>query len=644
MTPSTASSASSASSAFWRTATAILVLVGVLALALTASALEPLKVATSWGPVFPLTVAFTGVTQVMLVLVPVIAIPVVTYAGSSMRDHAALTRLLALFVVFVIAMEILVAAADFLTLLIGWEIVGACSWALIGFEWRERIRARAALDAYLTTRLGDLGLYLAAAALFATTGSLRYDALALMHGMPLAIVAGAVIFAAAAKSAQVPFSPWLFSAMQGPTPASALLHSATMVAAGAYLLIRLSPHFDAVAWYGPAVTTVGAVTAVTGGLVALAQHNIKKALAGSTSAQYGLMFIAIGAMAPGAGAMHLVTHAAFKALLFLGAGVVLHAAGTLDLGRISRQRLGARLPQLAWLFLVGALALAAVPPLGSAVSKEGILAAAATAPRAAGLLTVSVLIAGLLSAAYAARLQLLAFGSPATPQPPPGSRSAGIPRRPEMASLAVLALLTVALSVLWIPLVSGRAELLTGSVPQGAPWETFASLATVGLGIAASWLLWRRNLLLSLGLPRAAQRVVAGWFRLPALATLIVVRPMVALSFALAVFDARVVDGGIRVAARIARSLSALLAWWAERGIGGAVTAVARATTRGAIASQSADARLVDASVEAIALGVNRTGNASRRVQSGLAHDYFTLIAEGTVALMMIAALAVWLC
>ena len=131
---------------------------------------------------------------------------------------------------------------------------------------------------------------------------------------------------------------------------------------------------------------------------------------------------------------------------------------------------------------------------------------------------------------------------------------------------------------------------------------------------------------------------------MPALATLIVVRPVVALSSALAVFDARVVDGGIRVAARIARSLSALLAWWAERGIGGAVTAVARATTRGAIASQSADARLVDASVEAIALGVNRTGNASRRVQSGLAHDYFTLIAEGTVALMMIAALAVWLC
>lgn len=638
MTPSTATSA------FWRTGTALLVLLAILAFALTASAGGPVQTTTSWGPTFPLTAAVSGVTRIMLVLVPVIAVPIVTYAGSSMRDHPALTRLLALFVVFVIAMEILVAAADFLTLLIGWEIVGACSWALIGFEWRERIRARAALDAYLTTRLGDLGLYLAAAVLFATTGSLRYDALASLHGTPLAIVAGAVIFAAAAKSAQVPFSPWLFSAMQGPTPASALLHSATMVAAGAYLLIRVSPHFDAVAWYGPAVTTVGAVTAVAGGLVALAQRNLKKALAGSTSAQYGLMFIAIGAMAPGAGAMHLVTHAAFKALLFLGAGVVLHAAGTLDLGRISRQRLGARLPQLAWLFLVGALALAAVPPLGSAVSKEGILAAAATAPRAAGMLTVSVLIASLLSAAYATRLQLLSFGGRPTPQPPPGFGSPGIPGRPEMASLAILALLTVALGVLWMPSVAQRAESLTGSVPQSAPWETLASLATVGLGIAASWLLWQRNLLLSVGLSRATQRVLAGWFRLPALATLIVVRPVLALSSALAVFDARVVDGGIRVAAYMARSLAALLAWWAERGIGGAVSGLARATTRGAIASQSADARLVDASVEAIALGVNRTGSASRRVQSGLAHDYFTLIAEGTVALMMIAALVVWLC
>ena len=637
MTPSTASSA------FWRTAAALLVLLVILAFALTASAGGPVQTTTSWGPTFPLTAALSGITRIMLVLVPVIAIPVVTYAGSSMRDHPALTRLLALFVVFVIAMEILVAAADFLTLLIGWEIVGACSWALIGFEWRERIRARAALDAYLTTRLGDLGLYLAAAVLFATTGSLRYDALALLHGTPLAIVAGAVIFAAAAKSAQVPFSPWLFSAMQGPTPASALLHSATMVAAGAYLLIRVSPHFDAVAWYGPAVTTVGAVTAVAGGLVALAQRNLKKALAGSTSAQYGLMFITIGAMAPGAGAMHLVTHAAFKALLFLGAGVVLHAAGTLDLGLISRQRLGARLPQLAWLFLVGALALAAVPPLGSAVSKEGILAAAATAPRAAGMLTVSVLVAGLLGAAYATRLQMLSFGWPSSARQGDPSTATTF-RRAEMTSLAVLALLTVALGLLWIPSVARRAESLTGAVPQGAPWETLASLATVGLGIAASWLLWRRKLLLSLGLPRAAQRVLAGWFRLPALATLMVVRPVVALSSALAVFDARVVDGGIRVAASMARSLAALLAWWAERGIGGAVTGLARATTRGAIASHSADARLVDASVEAIALGVNRTGSASRRVQSGLAHDYFTLIAEGTVALMMIAALAVWLC
>ncbi|MDQ6634914.1 MAG: NADH-quinone oxidoreductase subunit L [Gemmatimonadota bacterium] len=635
---------STATSALWRTATAVVVLVGILVLAIRASAGELGRVSAIWGPRFQPVAAVDGVTRVMLVLVPVIAIPVVAYAGSSMRSHPALTRLLSLFVVFVIAMEILVVAADFLTLLIGWEIVGACSWALIGFEWRERVRIRAALDAYLTTRLGDLGLYLAAAVLFAATGSLRYDALASLHGMPLAIVAGAVLFAAAAKSAQAPFSPWLFSAMQGPTPASALLHSATMVAAGAYLLIRLSPHFDAVAWYGAAVAILGAVTAVAGGLVALAQRDLKKALAGSTSAQYGLMFVAIGAMAPGAGAMHLVTHAAFKALLFLGAGVVLHAAGTLDLGRISRHRLGARLPQVAGLFGVGALALAAVPPLGSAVSKEGIVAAAAAAPRAAGMLTVSVLLAGLLSAAYATRLQLLTFGGPATRHSQPDSGTARSPERAEMASLAVLALLTVALGVLWSPSVARRAESLTGSVPPGALWETIASLATVGLGISAGWLLWRRDRLLSLGLPRAAQRFVAGWFRLPALATGIVVRPVVALSSALAMFDARVVDEGIRGAVQMARSLTALMAWWGERGIGGAVTGLARAATWGATASQSADARLIDASVEAFAHGVSRAGSASRRIQSGRAHDYYTLIAEGTVALVMIAALAVWLC
>ena len=635
---------STVSSAFWRTAAALLVMLAILVFALTASAGGPVHGAPSWGPTFPLTSAVSGVTQVMLVLVPVIATPVITYAGSSMRDHPALTRLLALFVVFVIAMEILVAAADFLTLLIGWEIVGACSWALIGFEWRDRIRSRAALDAYLTTRLGDLGLYLAAAALFTGTGSLRYDALAQMHGTPLAIVAGAVLFAAAAKSAQVPFSPWLFSAMQGPTPASALLHSATMVAAGAYLLIRLSPHLDAVAWYGMAVTTLGVMTALAGGLVALAQRDLKKALAGSTSAQYGLMFIAIGATAPGAGAMHLATHAAFKALLFLGAGVVMHASGTLDLARISRQQLGLRLPRIAWLFAVGALALAAVPPLGSAFSKEGILAAAATAPHAGRLLPLAVLVAGLLSAAYAARLQLLTFsGAPGT-RGPQDAEGVGTAARPEIASLAVLAFLTLALGALWIPSLARRAETMTGAVPSGRPWETVASLATVGLGIAASALLWRRDRLYSLGLSRTAQRFLAGWLGLPALATRIVVRPVLALSSALATFDARVVDGGLRVAIMMAQSLSEVLAWWGEPGIVGAVTGLARAATWAARASQSVDARVVDAGVEALTHGVSRAGTASRRMQSGLAHDYYTLIAEGTVALVMIAALAVWLC
>ncbi|MDQ2665142.1 MAG: NADH-quinone oxidoreductase subunit L [Gemmatimonadota bacterium] len=625
------------------TLAALTTLLATLSVGMWAAVHAPSAAWLLWGPRLAPRLDVQGLARTMVVLVPLIAVPVVLFAGASGRRDAGLPRLLALLTAFTGLMELLVTAGDFLTLLIAWELVGACSWALIGYQWRDVNRVRAGRDAFLTTRVGDLGLYLAAAAAFAASGSLDFTALGAVRGPALAVVAAGVLLAAAAKSAQLPFSPWLFSAMAGPTPASALLHSATMVAAGAYLLARLAPTLSpAVVWFGPTVALLGLATALAGGLVASVQSDFKKALAGSTSAQYGLMFVAIGAGFPGAAGAHLVTHAAFKALLFLGAGVALHAADTLDLATLARARLGRTITRVALLVGVGTLALAAVPPLGGAYSKEQIVAAAAHASRWSAVLVVGALAAGLLSAFYAARLQLLAFapGQGDVDTTDATILTGATPSTPELASLALLAALSVALGALWLPGVGPAAGLaLGGSLAPGAAWELAASIATVIAGVGAAWLLRRRRMLVTLGLPDAVRAHLAAWLGLPALARQLIVRPTLALANALADFDGRVVDAGVRGAVQVATFTSGVLAWWGERGVDGIVTAVTRTTTRLADASRAVDDQGVDRIVEGLARDVGVVGTASRRLQTGLAHDYYRLAAAGTVVLIVIAAL-----
>ena len=598
-----------------------------------------------WGPQLRPYLAVTGLGRVMVVLVPVIAAPVVGYAAASMRTDPGLPRLLALLVAFTGAMELLVLAGDFLTLLVAWELVGACSWALIGYDWRDAARPRAARDAFLTTRTGDLGLYLAAAAAFAATGSVRFDALTGLAGTDgaltpaLHVVAAGVVLAAAAKSAQLPFAPWLFSAMAGPTAASALLHSATMVAAGAYLLARLAPALAPTNWFGPTGAGLGLATALAGGVVASLQSDLKKALAASTSAQYGLMLVAIGAGFTGAAGLHLIAHAAFKALLFLGAGIALHVAGTLDLDRL---RLGRALPRAAALFAIGALALAAVPPLGAAYSKEQIVAAAVHAPFGRWWLVPGVFAAALLSAFYAGRLYLLAFGP--TDGRPGAPLGVSRPARIELASVGVLAALSVGLGLLWVPAGAQLAGVaIGGRVAEGSAWELAASFAAIVAAAAACWALWRRGALYTLGLHTARREHVAAWFGLPRLAQAAVIAPSLALARMLAAFDERVVDAGIRAAARIATFVSRAAAWWGERGVDGVVTAIVRATERTALGSRVADDRAIDGTVEGIGRGVGAAGRQSRRLQTGLAHHYYVVVAVGALVIAAAAALGPFL-
>ena len=572
--------------------------------------------AFGWGAGLELTLEATGLSLVMALLVPVIAAPVAAYAAFHEPDDG-LGRLVGLLTAFVGAMELLVLAGDLLTLLIGWELVGVLSWALIGFEWRERDKAEAASQAFVPTRFGDLGLFLAAGAAFAATGSMRFDALGGVTGVELDVVAAGVLVAAVAKSGQLPFSPWLFSAMAGPTPVSALLHSATMIAAGAYALARLQPALSAAEWFGPTVVAIGLPTAVAGGAVALLQDHGKRILAASTSAQYGLMFVAVGAGFPGAAGGHLVTQAFFKALLFLAIGVAMQAAGT---GDVTRMRLGRALPVVAASALVGSLALAAVPPLGGAWTKDAIVAAAAEEGLA---VAVAVAVAGALSAAYATRLHLLAFGRGGPAQADP-------PTAVETGAVVFLAAGTVALAALWVPGSAERVEELTG----GDVAEESLALASLGIvAVAAGFLAGRALARRRVAVPAT----MADWLGIPAATKRLVVDPSLALARALATFDQRVVDAGVRAAAWLGAAAGRLLARRDTLTVDAAVEAIGRAAVGVSRRWSRADDRVLDGAAEGIAGGVGAAGQLARRTQTGMAHHYLLMIAGGIAVLAVLA-------
>jgi NADH:ubiquinone oxidoreductase subunit 5 (subunit L)/multisubunit Na+/H+ antiporter MnhA subunit len=374
---------------------------------------------------------------------------------------------------------------------------------------------------------------------------------------------------------------------------------------------------------------VGLITALAGGVVAGVQPHAKRVLAGSTSAQYGLMFVGVGAGSTAAAGAHLVAHALFKSLLFLGAGVAIHAAGS---SRLADMRLGTALRGVAVLSGVGAVALAAVPPLGGAWSKEQIAAAAV---HASGWLGAGIFAAALLSAAYAARYQLLAYG------PSPADRELGhVPGRVELIALAALAAVTVVLSLLWLPAAGQLTEAATlGALVEPAPWELPVGLAVIAAGFAAVWWLWQRGRLATLGLPLRAQAVMADWLGLPAAAQLLVVNPVLALSAALARFDDRVIDAGVRGVVAGARLLSRLASLRGEWTFDGAVRGLAGAVMAAAAGSRAADDRGIDAAVEQAAAGVGAVGGRSRQLQTGLSHHYYVIIGAGVLAGVVVLAL-----
>jgi len=356
-----------------------------------------------WDPLSALmTLVVTGVGALIHV-----------FAVGYMRDDERFHRFFAYLNLFAASMLTLVLAGNFAMLFLGWELVGLCSYLLIGFWFTKRSAAAAAKKAFIVNRVGDFGFVVGLMLVFASFGTLSYAGVlerAESVLSPGAATAVALLFllGAAGKSAQIPLYVWLPDAMEGPTPVSALIHAATMVTAGVYMIARSAPIFELSPAAQATTATIGALTALWAASIALAQRDIKKVLAYSTISQLGYMFMAVGAAAHVAGIFHLMTHAFFKALLFLGAGSVIHAMG----GEQDMHKMGGllrKMPVTATAMGAGTLAIAGMPPLAGFWSKDEILASAFARGGWFQVLFAVGLVTAAVTAFYMTRQWVLVF-------------------------------------------------------------------------------------------------------------------------------------------------------------------------------------------------------------------------------------------
>lgn len=559
----------------------------------------------------PFSLGMDGLSLALAVTVCVVTTCVLAAVPAQVAQRRA--RLCGWLLLFLSSVLLTLAARSLLPLLAGWELMGAASWLLIGHDLRSARAAASATTALLTTRALDLGLYLAAGAALAGSGSLELDALTRLDGWPLHAAALGIAAAALGKAAQLPVSFWLSRAMDGPSPVSALLHSAAMVAMGGYLLVRTAPVLASSGWADDVVAWTGVATAVLLGLVALAQRDLKQLLAASTASQLGFVVLAAGIGARGAGATHLVAHAAVKSLLFLAAGLWLHALGTKDLGRLRGAAL--RTPAVGLLAALGLASLGGLPPLALWGSKDSVLTAA---EESSTPLYLAALVATGVSAAYAARALAVVLRHTAEPRVPVASR-AWLPLVPLAVGAATLAVLVGSgIRSRFGALVGGDVEAsLNGLVVS----------ALLALAVAAA--VWPVAEQLPDRLPAAA----GSWLHLEGAAHLLAVRPVLALSRATAAFDDRVLDRGVEGAARTARGLSLRLAAFDDRAVDAAVEASGVGTLRLARGSAFVDEAGIDrAVVGGLARGFRRLGEAARRPQTGQLHQYYAQAAAVLVA------------
>jgi len=448
-----------------------------------------------------LSVLVDPLSILMMLIVSGVGALIVGYSIGYMDADVEERRYFAYMSLFVFSMLLLVQAGNLLLLLVGWGLVGLCSYLLIGYHHERPAAVAAAKKAFIMNAVGDATMALAFFLLIQRTGSLSFDSAFQWAAGPAGswavnLVALGLLGGAVAKSAQLPLQTWLPDAMEGPTPVSALIHAATMVVAGVYLLVRTAPIFEAAPHVQDLAAGIGAATLLLAGLIALVQVDIKRVIAYSTMSQIGYMFLGAGLGAYANSMFHLMTHAFFKALLFLAAGIVIHAlVGEQDMRKMGGLR--RFLPRTYAAFLVGGLALTGIPPLSGFFSKDSILASALAAGTYGQILFAAGLVGAFLTGVYTFRMIFVVFEG----EPSPFAREhLHRPERTEpwlwmgwtVGALTVLAVIGgwIQIAGIWHPFADFLMPTVEPLVEPSGTQDFLASLGAVSLGLAGIAVAW----------------------------------------------------------------------------------------------------------------------------------------------------------
>src|SRR5476649_1578744 len=555
------------------------------------------------------TAAFTlrldPLSSVMILVITGIGWLIHVYSTAYMHEESdsEYARYFSYLNLFAAFMLVLVLGANFLVMFVGWEGVGLCSYLLIGFWYQKKPASDAGKKAFIVNRIGDFGFILGVLLVFVRFGTIDFQEVARLASTvrpetafgTVSLITLLLFIGATGKSAQIPLYVWLPDAMEGPTPVSALIHAATIVTAGVYMIGRNAVLFSHAPQTLAIVAVIGAATALMAGTIGLVQNDIKRVLAYSTVSQLGYMFLAMGVGAYAAGVFHLYTHAFFKALLFLGSGAVIHAlAGEQDLRKMGGLR--KELPITYWTFLIGALAIAGVPGLAGFFSKDEILFR--TYASGHTILWVVGVLTSLLTAVYMFRLVFLAFHGERRGDAPSHLHDAP----PAMAiALIVLAVGSVVAGYAGLPTILGGGDWFARYLEPSfgvAPVEELTehglegtlmlvSIAVAAAGIGIAWYFFLKN--------RRAADEMAG--RFGGLQTLLLNKYYVD-----EIYDATIVQP-IRIAS--------------EDGLWKVI-----------------DVRFIDAAVNGVGLTVAGASERLRRVQTGSVRSYAASVFLGVVVIL----------
>ena len=594
---------------------ALVVFGGAVGGLIDASAGGHASLAFAGMPDLPLRLQHDSLTAILSLTVATVALLVFVYAVGYMHAEPDKVRFFAEMSFFAAAMQGVVLAGDWILLLACWELIGLASYLLIGFWYERPLVPVAATRAFLTTRGADLGLYVAVFALVSTAGTSDVGQSVAANTGQFAI-GMLLLLAAMGKSAQVPFHGWLQDAMLGPTPVSALLHSATLVAAGVILLIRSAPLFSAPML--TAVAAIGGLTILVTGVTALAQPDLKRMLAASTSSQLGFMLIGVGAGSPIAALVHLVAHAAMKAALFLGAGIFQHALDSTVFAEL--RGVGRAYPRVFILFALAGLALAGVPPLAGFWSKDPIEAATMESPLGAFLFPLA-LVGLLLTGAYVARALRLLWQGSAQRRPVPGMAWM-------LVGLAGVSLLATFLGPALVP----TAQFVGGRLPTNVSSQLLG-FGTAVFGLLAGWSGFTDRLAAPIASPAARGfRVGDGWID-------VAVRPALALARAADRLDLSLYDTSVS-AGRIGLGLATGPLARADALVERLVLAVGSDGLLLARASRRFDEVDLDGLIGQLVRATQLLGERVRRLQTGFVSRELLLAASGAAVILVLALAA----